>query len=315
MNPGERLLDQLEDGLARDSHAVSRNDRSIDWWSGPLRQRITASKPYESMDIEVTSVHIQTDLFKGPAPTEEIAKELVDLSHTGDVGAIFYDEKEGLYKLGTRLTLHEQNFNWMHVFICRLAFLQNSTTLRMAFAFGAPEGLSVAESASPKGLNRDKYGGTVAEFAKAVRTSGSSSASPWRGKELGFIKKILGDRASFEAGIDETKQLCATIKNDGRTFKVVADTETKHPFWGSGLTILIMLTNTKAASVSGRHVLEINRLHCTPVDATNATGFWLFAEGDLAHFLFLPNTLHLPALAHIVFMEKWGLANAGSFLK
>lgn len=309
MNPGASLLDQLESGLARDGHAVCREGRSLDWWSGPLRQRIIASKPYESMEVEVTSVHIQTDLFKGPPPTEGIAKELVDLSHTGDVGAIFYDEKDGLYKVGTRMTLHEQNYDWMHVFISRLAFLQNSTALRMAFAFGAPEGLSVAESASPKGLNQDKYGGTVAEFAEAIRTSGASSSSPWRGKELGFIREILGDRASFEAGIDEAKQLCATVKNHGKNFKVVADTETKHPFWGSGLTILIILADRKAASVSAKQILEINRLHCTPVDAKNATGFWLYAEGELAHFLFLPNTLHLPALAHILFMEKWGLAN------
>lgn len=309
MNPGASLLDQLESGLGRDGHAICREGRSLDWWSGPLRQRIIASKPFESMEVEVTSVHIQTDLFKGPPPTEEIAKELVDLSHTGDVGAIFYDEANGLYKVGTRLTLHEQNYDWMHVFISRLAFLQNSTALRMAFAFGAPEGLSVAESASPKGLNQDKYGGTVAEFAKAIRTSGASSASPWRGKELAFIKEILGDRASFEPGIDETKQLCATVKNDGKTFKVVADTETKHPFWGSGLTILIMLTGKKATSVSAKQVMEMNRLHCVPVDAKNATGFWLFAEEELAHFVFLPNSLHLPALAHIIFMEKWGLAN------
>lgn len=307
MNPGSALLDKFKEGLERDGHAASRTDQAMDWWSGPLRQRITVSKPFNSHDIMVSSVHIQTDLFKGPPPTEEIAKELVDLSHTGDVGAIFYDEKDGLYKVGTRMTLHEQNYDWMHVFISRLAFLQNSTALRMAFAFGAPEGLSVAESASPKGLNSDKYGGTVAEFAKAIRTSGASSASPWRGKELGFIKKILGDRASFEPGIDETKQLCATVKNDGKTFKVVADTETKHPFWGSGLTILIMLTDRKAAPVSAKQVLEMNRLHCTPVDARNATGFWIIEKNELAHFLFLPNTLHLPALAHILFMEKWGM--------
>ena len=310
MNPGASLLDQLESGLARDGHAVCREGRSLDWWSGPLRQRIIASKPYESMEVEVTSVHIQTDLFKGPPPTEEIAKELVDLSHTGDVGAIFYDEKDGLYKVGTRLTLHEQNYDWMHVFISRLAFLQNSTALRMAFAFGAPEGLSVAESASPKGLNKDKYGGNLKEFTQAIRKAGASSASPWEGKELAFIKDILGDKASFETGIDEMKQLCATVKSNGITFKVLADADTKHPFWGHGLTIMIMCPDKKEDSFSPTRILTLNKDHCQPTEPRNATGFWLFAGGELAHFLFLPNALHQPALTHIVFLEKWALANA-----
>ncbi len=310
MNPTDTLLSKLQTGIENDGHVISRNDRTLDWWSGPLRQRITASKPYESNDISVTSIHIQTDLFRGPPPSEEIAKELIDLSHTGDVSAIFYDEKTGLYKLGTRLTLHEENYDWMNFFIIRTAFLQNSTALRMVFSFDAPKGLSVAESASPKGLNKDKYGGNLKEFTQAIRKAGASSASPWEGKELAFIKDILGDKASFETGIDEMKQLCATVKSSGITFKVLADADTKHPFWGHGLTIMIMCPDKKENSISPTRILTLNKDHCQPTEPRNATGFWLFAGGELAHFLFLPNALHQPALTHIVFLEKWALANA-----
>ena len=310
MNPTDTLLSKLQTGIENDGHVISRNDRTLDWWSGPLRQRITASKPYESNDISVTSIHIQTDLFRGPPPSEEIAKELIDLSHTGDVSAIFYDEKTGLYKLGTRLTLHEENYDWMNFFIIRTAFLQNSTALRMVFSFDAPKGLSVAESASPKGLNKDKYGGNLKEFTQAIRKAGASSASPWEGKELAFIKDILGDKASFETGIDEMNQLCATVKSNGITFKVLADADTKHPFWGHGLTIMIMCPDKKENSISPTRILTLNKDHCQPTEPRNATGFWLFAGGELAHFLFLPNALHQPALTHIVFLEKWALANA-----
>jgi hypothetical protein len=310
MNPADSLLSKLQTGIENDGHAISRNDRTLDLWSGPLRQRITASKPYESNDISVTSIHIQTDLFRGPPPSEEIAKELIDLSHTGDVSAIFYDEKTGLYKLGTRLTLHKENYDWMNFFIIRTAFLQNSTALRMVFSFDAPKGLSVAESASPKGLNKDKYGGNLKEFTQAIRKAGASSASPWEGKELAFIKDILGDKASFETGIDEMKQLCATVKSNGITFKVLADADTKHPFWGHGLTIIIMCPDKKENSISPTRILTLNKDHCQPTEPRNATGFWLFAGGELAHFLFLPNALHQPALTHIVFLEKWALANA-----
>jgi len=310
MSPVESLFTKLEMGLTNDGHAVSRSDRTLDWWSGPLRQRITASKPYASSDILVTSIHIQTDLFKGPAPSEEIAKELIDLSHTGDVSAIFYDEEAGLYKLGTRLTLHEENYDWMNIFIIRTAFLQNSTALRMVFSFDAPKGLSVAESASPKGLNTDKYGSNLKEFTQSVRKAGASPASLWEGKELVFIKDILGDKASFETGINEVKQLCATVKSSGITFKVLADADTKHPFWGHGLTIMIMCPDRKENSISTTRILTLNKDHCHPTDPRNATGFWLFAAGELAHFLFLPNALYQPALTHIVFLEKWGLAHA-----
>ena len=310
MDPGASLLVQLERGLAGDGHAVSRKDRSMEWWSGPLRQTITASKPYDSMGIPVTSVHIQTDLFKGPPPTEEIAKELVELSHTGDSSAIFFDEESGLYKLGARLTLHEENFPWMHVFISRTAFIQNSTALRMAYAFGAPKGLSVAESPSPKGLSQDKYGGNLKDFTGAVRSAGSSPAHQWQGKELAFIKTILSDVAEFDSGLDEKKQICATLKNNGRTIKVVADADTKHPFWGNGLTLLLALPDKKEVEIGYREILSLNKNHCAPLDPRNATGFWLFADGDLSHFLFLPNTFHMPGLAHIVFMEKWGLAQS-----
>ena len=310
MNPADSLLTKIAMGLGNDGHAVSRRERTLDWWSGPLRQSITASKPYESHDISVTSIHIQTDLFSGPPPSEEIAKELIDLSHTGDVSAIFYDEKTGLYKLGTRLTLHKENYDWMNFFIIRTAFLQNSTALRMVFSFDAPKGLSVAESASPKGLNKDKYGGNLKEFSQAIRKAGASSTSPWEGKELAFIKDILGNKASFETGIDEMKQLCATVKSNGITFKVLADADTKHPFWGHGLTIMIMCPDKKEDSISPTRILTLNKDHCQPTEPRNATGFWLFAGGELAHFLFLPNTLHQPALTHIVFLEKWGLAHA-----
>ena len=226
------------------------------------------------------------------------------------MSAIFYDEKTGLYKLGTRLTLHKENYDWMNFFIIRTAFLQNSTALRMVFSFDAPKGLSVAESASPKGLNKDKYGGNLKEFTQAIRKAGASSASPWEGKELAFIKDILGDKASFETGIDEMKQLCATVKSNGITFKVLADADTKHPFWGHGLTIMIMCPDKKEDSISPTRILTLNKDHCQPTEPRNATGFWLFAGGELAHFLFLPNALHQPALTHIVFLEKWALANA-----
>jgi len=148
------------------------------------------------------------------------------------------------------------------------------------------------------------------DFTGAVRSAGSSPAHQWQGKELAFIRAILGDKAEFDSGLDEKKQICATVKNHGRTMKVVADAESKHPFWANGLTLLLIISDKKEPKVGYRDILSLNKNHCAPLDPRNATGFWLFVDGDLSHFLFLPNTFHMPGLAHIVFMEKWGLATA-----
>jgi hypothetical protein len=77
-DPADSLRTKVETGLGNNGHGVSRGERTLDWWSGPLRQRITASKTYKSMDTLVTFIHIQTNLFERPTPPEEIAKELVN---------------------------------------------------------------------------------------------------------------------------------------------------------------------------------------------------------------------------------------------
>lgn len=109
--------------------------RGFTWWGHQLAQRIWADNCRRDADVDVTLMHVETDLLRNVAGNQRTYEALNDLNAGTSQFAFIYDIKERCIRIHSTVYTHRQSLDWSKRLFLRAVGLQVSYAHRMAGTF------------------------------------------------------------------------------------------------------------------------------------------------------------------------------------
>ena len=316
---GPKLIHEVAEAMGVDEAWSVEADRRLIWWPGKQAQRIWAGEPVLDHGVEISPVHIETDLLQlKPGADELLALAGGRMAHLACLSAPIHDAKKGSLRLHATVWVHEQNFGTAVLLAKTAAALQVGEAYGMAEKLAKAIGCDVAVSAHPKAGVREeadailglagqafrphaaKHGPGVdpAEFTKVAElvsnhwlatadSTGLTVEVPFSGDNPAIVSSTLGQSTEVETAL------------------VQADIHQEHPSLGAGLFMKLTLPVSLAEEEAFSTALAFNL-----AEAQGGTvgmpllGAWCAAGTDLVFVLFCPSLSYRPNLLTYFVMNQ-----------
>ena len=307
-SPVAAALDFLADRLNLDPEWTVREEGRLTWWAGPLAQRIWAAPAREEHGIEMTPLHIETDLLREVPAIADTVERLAGINRLATLSAYVADAA------GTRVRLHASVSltadNWP---LARLLAV-HAAALQVADAHAEATPLAEVFGGAPDASGHPQHGARTTldemlEVAGLYQERGEA-APPWSAKEFATLLQL--DPRPWLMASSHATGLEATLPfgPDPRvTAQLELDAAYRHPALGSGLHVRLVVPRPADAAT-------VQRLNAGEAEGPDAhqLGAWGIDEGErLRYAAFLPSAAYAPHLTpsfvyHMVARNDWAHA-------
>ncbi len=302
----KRILDFLVDRMQIDAAWSVREEESLTWWASSLAQRIWAAPARELQGVEVTTLHIETDLLTGVRLDDATWERLAGINRFASMSAYVADQLTASIRLHASVSVTEDNWLMGRALALHAMALQaadaHSEAEPLADAFGA----TVARSGHPdRGVRTepDEMLGVVEIYQQRGQDD-----SPFDSDELAALVHL--EPRPWLSAANELNRFDADLRFTGdTTARLEFDNSAPHPSLGSGLQVRLLLPVEPDAAIAQK----LNANERLEPDA-HQLGAWCVDETDgLVFSAFIPSAVHVKTLSramayHMAARNDWARA-------
>jgi hypothetical protein len=302
----KRILDFLVDRMQIDAAWSVREEESLTWWASSLAQRIWAAPARELQGVEVTTLHIETDLLTGVRLDDATWERLAGINRFASMSAYVADQLTASIRLHASVSVTENNWLMGRALALHAMALQaadaHSEAEPLADAFGA----TVARSGHPdRGVRTepDEMLGVVEIYQQRGQDD-----SPFDSDELAALVHL--EPRPWLSAANELNRFDADLRFAGdTTARLEFDNSAPHPSLGSGLQVRLLLPVAPDAAIAQK----LNANERLEPDA-HQLGAWCVDETDgLVFSAFIPSAVHVKTLSramayHMAARNDWARA-------
>jgi hypothetical protein len=302
----KRILDFLVDRMQIDAAWSVREEESLTWWASSLAQRVWAAPARELQGVEVTTLHIETDLLTGVRLDDATWERLAGINRFASMSAYVADQLTASIRLHASVSVTEDNWLMGRALALHAMALQaadaHSEVEPLADAFGA----TVARSAHPdRGVRTepDEMLGVVEIYQQRGQDD-----SPFDSDELAALVHL--EPRPWLSAANELNRFDADLRFTGdTTARLEFDNSALHPSLGSGLQVRLLLPVEPDAAIAQK----LNANERLEPDA-HQLGAWCVDETDgLVFSGFIPSAAHIKTLSramayHMAARNDWARA-------
>lgn len=290
MDIGQRLVDYVYERMQIDEPWAVKASQRFTWWAGALAQRVWAEAPRDIEGVQVTQVHIETDLLRNVRATSDALERLAAVNQLSTMSAYVADTRANLVRLHASVSATEDNLPLARMLALHATALQvadaHAEAEPLAEIFGGAVDESEHPSSGPR-LEEDEMLGVADVYA-----SRGDGASPFGVDELAELVRL--DPRPWTMASSRDRQLQAELPFDGgEPSRLELDATYRHPALGSGLRMTLTLpVEARASRVQGLNAGEAN------APDAHQLGGWSASEADRLEFVtFVPAAAYMPNLA------------------
>jgi hypothetical protein len=302
----KRILDFLTDRMQIDAAWTIRDEESLTWWASSLAQRVWASPARELQGVEVTTLHLETDLLTGVPMEEATWERLAGVNRFASLSAYVADQLTKSIRLHASVSVTEDNWLMARALALHAMALQaadaHSEVDALADAFGA----SVARSGHPdRGLRQDPD--EMLGVVEIYQQRGQDD-SPFETDELADLVHL--EPRPWVLASNELNRFDADLPFTGETTaRLEFDNSVRHPSLGSGLQMRLLLPIEPDAAIAQK----LNANERLEPDA-HQLGAWCVDDNEgLLFSAFIPSAAHVKTLSramayHMSARNDWAKA-------
>ena len=286
----EEVLRFLTARMQIEAEWAVQEQTSFTWWAHTLAQRVWVTPPRELQGVDLTTLHIETDLLSGVPMSPGTWSRLSSVNRYATLSAYVADQATGAVRLHASVSLTPDNY------LLARAIALHAMALQMADAYAeAPElaeafGGQVAASPHPRQGLRE----TPDEMVNIldIYQQRGEGASPFDEDEMAQLVH-LEPRPWTMAG-SEPHRLDAELEfATGLPARLLLDASEKHASLGSGLQLRLLLPLEPDEMIAQK----LNANECLEPDA-HQLGAWCVDEDHGLLFTgFVPAAAYTPGLA------------------
>lgn len=300
---GLQLVDSLYEQLMVDDQWSVRHERGFSWWSYRLAQHIEVGAPERSVDRDVCSVRIWTDVVREVDPAANPAQVLGPLNVQATLNALAWDSATANITECCTAQVHDENLDWMGKVLATAAVLQNASAhARADFLAGECRGVPAATTHPSSGERLE-----MDDLLNVPATIAGEGGEPSRfaGPRMERAGRFL-ERMQFFGSADSTGLMCQ-IPFTGResasvpveapqpqTSLVQVFTDVAHPEFGGGMLVVMRLPVHAETYVAALQANELNVAEVQGESQNHLLGAWCpdpTSAAALAFCCFVPNVL------------------------
>src|SRR4030095_6344260 len=145
----KRILDFLIDRMQIEDAWSVRDEESLTWWASSLAQRVWASPARELQGVEVTTLHLETDLLTGVSREEATWERLAGVNRFASLSAYVADQLTTSIRLHASVSVTEDNWLMARALALHARALQVADAHTEAEPLAEAFGAAIARSDHP----------------------------------------------------------------------------------------------------------------------------------------------------------------------
>jgi hypothetical protein len=302
MDVGLRVLARIHERLMIDEQWTVRRERGFSWIGNALVQHIDVTPAFESRDILVHQVVVQSRVVAETTTAEETIEQFLAINNCFAIGsALVYDRAEHTIDLMLAHTVHAETLEFRASHLADLAILQLWQAERDALALAEICGGSAAYSPHPISGWRPEPDEMLGVADAIYIPAGRESSRFARLDEMERIQEFVHDSTLASLGASSTGIAIEVPFGPDDTALIQLHTDVRHPLLGAGLAVRTMVrldvSSVEAADIAAR----LQQMQIQTVEGGGQFGAWgVHLDRDVrrvAWSRFVPNAMFQIGLA------------------
>ena len=279
---------------------------SFTWWASSLRQRVWVTEPREFQGVQLTTLHVETDLISDVPMDESTWPRLAGVNRFASLSAYVADPAAGTISLHSSVSLTADNYRLAQTIALHAMALQMADAFAEAAELATAFGGQIASSPHPKQGMRttpDEMVGILETYQQR-----GEADSPFTPEELAQLVQV--EPRPWLMAANDVHRIDADLEFAGDLHaRLELDTETRHPALGSGLLMRLKLPVDPDPMVAQR----LNAIECLEPDAHQLGAWCVDDEHGLMFTGFIPAAAWVPELSramvyHLSAKNEWARA-------
>lgn len=280
---------------------------SFTWWASSLRQRVWVAEPREFQGVQLTTLHVETDLISDVPMDDSTWARLASVNRFASLSAYVADPVAGTISLHSSVSLTADNYRLAQTIALHAMALQMADAFAEAAELAKAFGGQVNSSPHPlRGLRTtpDEMVGILEIYQQR-----GEAESPFTPEEL--AKLVHVEPRPWVLAANDTHRIDADLEFAAGDVhaRLELDAEAKHPSLGSGLLMRLKLPVEPDPMVAQR----LNANERLEPDAHQLGAWCVDDEHGLMFTGFIPAAAWVPELSrslvyHLSAKNEWARA-------
>lgn len=306
MTPAARVIDFVHDRLQIDEAWSIRDAHGFTWWAGALAQRVWAGAPRDVQGVEMTAVHIETELVSGVVGSDDTLARLASINRLATLSAYVWNADDRGVRLHASVSVTEDNWPLARLLALHATAIQVADAHAEATPLAEVFGGSVARTIAPNGQVRLDPDAML--DVTTVYQQHGAHGSPWRTDEMAGLVHL--EPRPWARASSEVETFDATLPwTGGVSSRLELDSRVIHPALGSGVQLRLTVPADPRPELAHR----LNTAEIEEPDAHQLGAWGLDDEHGLVFTSFLPAAAYVPNLTrslvyHMAARSDWARA-------
>jgi len=279
---------------------------SFTWWAHTLAQRVWVAPPREFQGVELTTLHIETDLLADVPMTEGTWTRLASVNQYATLSAYVADPAKGTIRLHSSVSLTAENWLLARSIALHAMALQMADAYAEAAELAKAFGGRVAATPHPRQGLRERPDEMV-NILEIYQQRGDGD-SPFSADEIAELVHL--DPRPWTMAANELHRLDADLEfATDLPARLELDASERHASLGCGLQMRLLLPVEPDEAIAQK----LNANECVEPDAHQLGAWCVDRERGLMFTGFVPAAAHAPGLAralayHLSAKNEWARA-------
>ena len=302
----EEVLKFLTVRMQIEAEWAVQEQTSFTWWAHTLAQRVWVAPPREFQGVELTTLHIETDLLADVPMNDGTWTRLANVNQYATLSAYVADAAQGTVRLHASVSLTADNW------LLARAIALHAMALQMADAYAeAPElavafGGRVAATPHPRQGLRERPDEMVGILE--IYQQRGDGESPFTADEIAELVHL--EPRPWTMAANQLHRLDADLEFATELpARLELDASERHAALGCGLQMRLLLPVEPDNAIAQK----LNANECVEPDAHQLGAWSVDRERGLMFTGFVPAAAHTPGLAramvyHLSAKNEWARA-------
>ena len=302
----EEVLRFLTARMQIEAEWAIQEKTSFTWWAHTLAQRVWVAPPREFQGVELTTLHIETDLLAGVPMGATTWTRLANVNQFASLSAYVADVSQGTIRLHASVSLTSDNWLLARSIALHAMALQMADAYAEAPELAAAFGGTVAATPHPLHGMRERPDEMVG-ILEIYQQRGDGD-SPFDADEIAQLVHL--EPRPWTMAANEEHRLDADLEfATDLHARLELDASEKHASLGSGLLMRLLLPVEPDDAIAQK----LNASECLEPDAHQLGAWCVDPEHGLMFTGFVPAAAHSPGLSralvyHLSAKNEWARA-------
>jgi len=302
----EEVLQFLTARMQIEAEWAVQERTSFTWWAHTLAQRVWVAEPREFQGVQLTTLHVETDLLTNVPMGATTWTRLAGVNQYATLSAYVADAASGTIRLHSSVSLTADNWLLARSIALHAMALQMADAYAEAAELAAAFGGTVAATPHPaRGLRErpDEMVGILEIYQQ--RGDGDS---PFTADEIAEL--VHTEPRPWTMAANQEHRLDADLEfATGLHARLELDASERHASLGSGLQLRLLLPVEPDDAIAQK----LNASECLEPDAHQLGAWCVDPEQGLMFTGFVPAAAYSPGLAraivyHLSAKNEWARA-------